>query len=83
MYFSIQNSHMNFWENVVAELGFQGKTRKELAAEIGFDASNIGKGEKQKYSCCRHCIKNCSLTRSSSRIFIKYGRKIKKIFFRK
>ena len=37
---------MNFWENVVAELGFQGKTRKELAAEIGFDASNIGKGEK-------------------------------------
>ena len=46
MNFSIQNSHMNFWENVVAELGFQGKTRKELAAEIGFDASNIGKGEK-------------------------------------
>ena len=37
---------MNFWENVVAELDFQGKTRKELAAEIGFDASNIGKGEK-------------------------------------
>ncbi|MBO4629877.1 MAG: helix-turn-helix transcriptional regulator [Treponema sp.] len=37
---------MNFWENVVAELEFQGKTRKELAAEIGFDASNIGKGEK-------------------------------------
>ncbi|MBO4858344.1 MAG: helix-turn-helix transcriptional regulator [Treponema sp.] len=37
---------MNFWENVVAELDFQGKTRKELALEIGFDASNIGKGEK-------------------------------------
>lgn len=37
---------MNFWENVVAELEFQGKTRKELAAEIGFDASNIGKGER-------------------------------------
>lgn len=37
---------MNFWENVVTELDFQGKTRKELAAEIGFDASNIGKGEK-------------------------------------
>lgn len=37
---------MNFWENVVAELEFQGKTRKELASEIGFDASNIGKGEK-------------------------------------
>ena len=37
---------MNFWENVVAELDFQGKTRKELAADIGFDASNIGKGEK-------------------------------------
>lgn len=37
---------MNFWENVVAELKFQGKTRKQLAAEIGFDASNIGKGEK-------------------------------------
>lgn len=37
---------MNFWENVVAELEFQDKTRKELAAEIGFDPSNIGKGEK-------------------------------------
>lgn len=37
---------MNFWENVVAELDYQGRTRKELAAEIGFDASNIGKGEK-------------------------------------
>ena len=37
---------MNFWENVVAELEFQGKTRKELAADVGFDASNIGKGEK-------------------------------------
>ncbi len=44
--FSYQNRIMNFWENVVEELEFQGKTRKELAAEIGFDASNIGKGEK-------------------------------------
>ena len=37
---------MNFWENVVAELEYQEKTRKELASEVGFDASNIGKGEK-------------------------------------
>ncbi len=46
MDFSYQNTTMNFWENVVSELDFQGKTRKELAAEVGFDASNIGKGEK-------------------------------------
>lgn len=37
---------MNFWNNVTAELEYQGKTRKELATQVGFDASNIGKGEK-------------------------------------
>lgn len=46
MNISYQNGCMNFWENVVTELSFQGKTRKELAAEIGLDASNIGKGER-------------------------------------
>ena len=44
--FSYHNLYMNFWNNVVAELEYQGKTRKELATEVGFDASNIGKGEK-------------------------------------
>ena len=46
MDFSYQNRSMNFWNNVVSELEYQGKTRKELAAQVGFDASNIGKGEK-------------------------------------
>ena len=46
MDFSYHNMVMNFWNNVTAELEYQGKTRKELAAQVGFDASNIGKGEK-------------------------------------
>ncbi len=46
MDFSYHNGSMNFWNNVVSELEYQGKTRKELAAQVGFDASNIGKGEK-------------------------------------
>lgn len=37
---------MNFWENVNAELEFQGINRKTLAHEAGFDVSLIGKGIK-------------------------------------
>ena len=35
---------MNFWEVVVDELAYQGRTRKWLAAEAKFDASTIGTG---------------------------------------
>ena len=35
---------MNFWENVDAELEFQGMNRKTLASKADFDVSNIGKG---------------------------------------
>ena len=37
---------MNFWENVDAELEFEGINRKTLAEEAQFDVSNIGKGIK-------------------------------------
>ncbi|MCQ2591392.1 MAG: helix-turn-helix domain-containing protein [Treponema sp.] len=35
---------MNFWTRVDNLLESTGRTRKELAAEAGFDVSNIGKG---------------------------------------
>lgn len=38
---------MNFWQNVDAELVYLGKTRKELANAIGFDAANISFGIKR------------------------------------
>ncbi len=38
---------MNFWERVDNELKFLGKTRKELAAAVGFDAANISFGIKR------------------------------------
>lgn len=38
---------MNFWERVDSELKFLGKTRKELAAAVGFDAANISFGIKR------------------------------------
>ena len=38
---------MNFWQNVDAELAYLGKTRKELANAIGFDAANISFGIKR------------------------------------
>ncbi len=38
---------MNFWSVVVDELEYQGKTRKWLAAEAGFDVSTIGTGLKR------------------------------------
>ena len=39
---------MNFWRNVLAQLEAQGKTRKELAIEAGFDSSIFSKGEKSQ-----------------------------------
>ena len=38
---------MNFWERVDSELKFLGKTRKELATAVGFDAANISFGIKR------------------------------------
>ncbi len=38
---------MNFWERVDSELKYLGKTRKELAAAVGFDAANISFGIKR------------------------------------
>ena len=38
---------MNFWKKVDAELCFLGKTRKELANAVGFDAANISFGIKR------------------------------------
>lgn len=38
---------MNFWKNVDSELTYLGKTRKELASAVGFDATNISFGIKR------------------------------------
>ena len=38
---------MNFWQKVDAELKYLGKSRKELAAAVGFDAANISFGIKR------------------------------------
>lgn len=38
---------MSFWKNVDSELSYLGKTRKELATEIGFDVTNISFGIKR------------------------------------
>ena len=38
---------MNFWKKVNSELLYLGKTRKELANAIGFDAANISFGIKR------------------------------------
>ena len=38
---------MNFWQNVDTELVYLGKTRKELANAVGFDATNISFGIKR------------------------------------
>lgn len=38
---------MNFWKKVDSELVYLGKTRKELANAIGFDAANISFGIKR------------------------------------
>ena len=38
---------MNFWERVDSELKFLGKTRKERATAVGFDAANISFGIKR------------------------------------
>ena len=38
---------MNFWKKVDSELAYLGKTRKELANAIGFDAANISFGIKR------------------------------------
>jgi transcriptional regulator with XRE-family HTH domain len=38
---------MNFWQIVIDELEYQGKTRKWLAAEVGIDVSTIGTGLKR------------------------------------
>ncbi len=35
---------MGFWKNVVKEIEFSGKTRKELATEVNFPDSYISKG---------------------------------------
>lgn len=37
---------MNFWQRIENILENKGMTRKELAASIGFNASNISKGKK-------------------------------------
>lgn len=38
---------MNFWKKVDEELDYLGKSRKELASEIGFDVTNISFGIKR------------------------------------
>lgn len=38
---------MNFWEKVDNELKFLGKTRKELASNVGIDVANISFGIKR------------------------------------
>ena len=38
---------VNFWQVVLDELEYQGKTRKWLAAEADFDVSTIGSGLKR------------------------------------
>ena len=38
---------MNFWKKVDSELSYLGKTRKELASAVGFDAANISFGIKR------------------------------------
>jgi len=38
---------VNFWQVVLDELDYQGKTRKWLAAEANFDVSTIGSGLKR------------------------------------
>lgn len=38
---------VNFWQVVLDELEYQGKTRKWLAAEAKFDVSTIGSGLKR------------------------------------
>ena len=38
---------MNFWKKVDSELNYLGKTRKELAAAVGFDAANVSFGIKR------------------------------------
>ncbi|MBQ3825995.1 MAG: helix-turn-helix transcriptional regulator [Spirochaetaceae bacterium] len=38
---------MNFWQNVDSELEYLGKTRKELAAAVGFAPANISFGIKR------------------------------------
>lgn len=38
---------MGFWKNVDEELEYIGKSRKELAAEVGFDVTNISFGIKR------------------------------------
>lgn len=38
---------MGFWHKVVDELEYQGKSRKQLAMEAGFDVSTIGTGLKR------------------------------------
>lgn len=38
---------VNFWQIVLDELEYQGKTRKWLAAEAHFDVSTIGSGLKR------------------------------------
>lgn len=39
---------MSFWGIVLDELEYQGKTRKWLAGEAGFDVSTIGSGLKRE-----------------------------------
>lgn len=38
---------MGFWQNVIEELEYQGKSRKYLASEANFDVSTIGTGLKR------------------------------------
>lgn len=38
---------MSFWKKVDEELEYLGKSRKELASEIGFDVTNISFGIKR------------------------------------
>ena len=38
---------MNFWKKVDSELSYLGKTRKELAVAVGFDAATISFGIKR------------------------------------
>lgn len=38
---------MNFWKKVDSELSYLGKSRKELASAVGFDAANVSFGIKR------------------------------------
>lgn len=45
--YNVYSMKVNFWQVVLDELEYQGKTRKWLAAKANFDVSTIGSGLKR------------------------------------